>query len=64
MHSVALMMVPKHKATTMTPKLFVVGTLLFSGGIYAMVLTGFKKLGIVTPFGGATLFCAWLSLAL
>ena len=42
--------------------LFVLGTLLFSGSLYALALSGIKPLGIVTPFGGLCLLGGWLLL--
>jgi uncharacterized membrane protein YgdD (TMEM256/DUF423 family) len=42
--------------------LLVVGTLLFSGSLYALTLTGLRGLGIVTPFGGVALLLGWLCL--
>ncbi len=43
--------------------LFLVGILLFSGSLYALVLTGIRGIGIVTPFGGLALIAGWLLLA-
>lgn len=43
--------------------LFVVGTALFSGSLYAISLTGDRSLGIVTPLGGLALLAGWLCLA-
>ncbi len=43
---------------------FVIGIVLFSGSLYALSLTGIKKLGIVTPFGGLALLVGWLFLTL
>ena len=43
---------------------FVLGTVLFSGSLYGMALTGHRALGIVTPFGGVALLVGWLALAL
>ena len=43
--------------------LFVVGTALFSGSLYALSLSGVRWLGAVTPFGGLTLLAGWLCLA-
>lgn len=43
---------------------FLAGTLLFSGSLYALALTGLRKLGIVTPFGGAFFLAGWGLLAL
>ena len=35
------------------------GTVLFSGSLYAMTLTGMRALGAVTPFGGLCFLAAW-----
>jgi uncharacterized membrane protein YgdD (TMEM256/DUF423 family) len=43
--------------------LFVAGTLLFSGSLYVLSLTGVRWLGAVTPLGGAAWLAAWLCLA-
>jgi uncharacterized membrane protein YgdD (TMEM256/DUF423 family) len=43
--------------------LFVVGTVLFSGSLYLLALTGVLRLGAVTPFGGLCFLVGWLSLA-
>lgn len=43
---------------------FVVGTILFSGSLYALALTGIRWLGAVTPLGGAAFLTGWLCLAL
>jgi uncharacterized membrane protein YgdD (TMEM256/DUF423 family) len=42
---------------------FVLGTLLFSGSLYALALSGVRTLGAVTPFGGVLLLLGWLLLA-
>lgn len=39
--------------------LFVLGTVLFSGSLYVLAITGLRSLGIVTPFGGLALLCGW-----
>lgn len=44
--------------------LFVVGTLLFSGSLYALALTGIRTLGAITPLGGAAFLGGWACLAL
>lgn len=44
--------------------LFLVGTLLFSGSLYAMALTGVRVLGAVTPLGGVCFIAGWACLAL
>ena len=41
---------------------FVVGTVLFSGSLYALALTGLRALGAITPFGGVALLAGWACL--
>jgi uncharacterized membrane protein YgdD (TMEM256/DUF423 family) len=43
--------------------LFVAGTLLFSGSLYLLVLTGQRWLGAVTPLGGLAFLAGWVTLA-
>jgi uncharacterized membrane protein YgdD (TMEM256/DUF423 family) len=43
--------------------LFVAGTLLFSGSLYALALTGLRWLGPVTPLGGLAFLAGWACLA-
>jgi uncharacterized membrane protein YgdD (TMEM256/DUF423 family) len=43
--------------------LFVLGTVLFSGSLYALGLSGVRWLGAITPLGGAALLAGWLCLA-
>ncbi|KJH72316.1 DUF423 domain-containing protein [Aliterella atlantica] len=42
---------------------FIVGTILFSGSLYALSLTDIKVLGAITPLGGAAFILGWLCLA-
>jgi len=42
--------------------LFIIGTVLFSGSLYVLSLTGAREIGIVTPFGGMALLTGWLCL--
>lgn len=44
--------------------LFLAGTLVFSGSLYLLVLTGTRWLGAVTPIGGLCFLAGWLALAL
>ncbi len=44
--------------------LFVVGTVLFSGSLYALALTSVRWLGAITPLGGVAFLAGWLCLAL
>jgi uncharacterized membrane protein YgdD (TMEM256/DUF423 family) len=41
------------------PRLWVAGTLLFSGSLYALALGAPRWLGPVTPLGGAALIAGW-----
>ena len=43
---------------------FILGILLFSGSLYLLAITGVKKLGLITPFGGLAFLLGWLWLAL
>jgi len=42
---------------------FIVGTILFSGSLYAMSMTGFRALGAITPVGGLCFIAGWVCLA-
>jgi uncharacterized membrane protein YgdD (TMEM256/DUF423 family) len=41
--------------------LFVAGTVLFSGSLYALALSGMRWLGAVTPLGGVCFLLGWLA---
>ena len=43
--------------------LFLAGTVVFSGSLYALALTGERWLGAITPLGGLLLLGGWLALA-
>ncbi len=43
--------------------LFVLGTLLFSGSLYLLTLSGLRWLGAITPLGGLGFLGGWLALA-
>jgi uncharacterized membrane protein YgdD (TMEM256/DUF423 family) len=53
---------PDHVAETIAGVLFVAGTVLFSGSLYVLALTGDRRWGIVTPFGGLCFLAGWLAL--
>jgi uncharacterized membrane protein YgdD (TMEM256/DUF423 family) len=42
--------------------LAIAGILLFSGSLYLLAVTGYRPLGIVTPFGGTAFVLAWACL--
>ncbi len=43
--------------------LFVAGTVVFSGSLYLLALTGVRGFGAVTPVGGLAFLAGWLALA-
>jgi len=51
------------KSAIMIPALFLGGTVLFSGSLYAMAFGGPRVLGMVTPLGGLSFLAGWLLLA-
>jgi uncharacterized membrane protein YgdD (TMEM256/DUF423 family) len=42
---------------------FVAGTVLFSGSLYLLAVTGVRALGAITPLGGLAFILGWLALA-
>jgi uncharacterized membrane protein YgdD (TMEM256/DUF423 family) len=54
---------PGARAPRLAGGLFVVGVLLFSGSLYALVGTGVTAWGAVTPFGGLAFLAGWIALA-
>jgi uncharacterized membrane protein YgdD (TMEM256/DUF423 family) len=42
---------------------FIVGTVVFSGSLYALSLSGIKWLGAITPLGGVAFILGWGCLA-
>jgi uncharacterized membrane protein YgdD (TMEM256/DUF423 family) len=43
--------------------LFIAGTVVFSGSLYVLSLSGLRWLGAITPLGGVALLAGWLCLA-
>jgi len=50
-------------AATWSGWLFVGGTLVFSGSLYLLAITGARWLGAVTPLGGLAFLAGWGALA-
>ncbi len=48
---------------TLAGWLLVAGTLVFSGSLYLLALTGQRWLGALTPLGGAAFISGWLAFA-
>lgn len=42
--------------------LLVLGTLVFSGSLYVMALSGWRWLGMITPIGGMLMIAGWMLL--
>jgi uncharacterized membrane protein YgdD (TMEM256/DUF423 family) len=42
--------------------LFLAGTVLFSGSLYAMALGGPRAIGVATPVGGLAFMAGWIAL--
>ena len=49
--------------TTASGLLFIAGTVIFSGSLYLLAVTGARWLGMVTPLGGLAFLAGWLCLA-
>ena len=43
---------------------FTLGTIIFSGCLYALVLTGERRLGAIVPIGGGLLIAGWVCLTI
>ena len=41
---------------------FAIGTIIFSGSLYVLCLTGITKFGMITPIGGLFLIAGWIFL--
>ncbi len=59
-HAIALIALAAAPVRSGLPAaLLVVGTILFSGSLYAMALTDMRGLGAVTPIGGVLMIAGW-----
>ncbi len=54
----------KHGLLRLACHVMLGGTLLFSGSLYLLVLTGTRWLGFITPFGGVLFLTAWALVAI
>lgn len=55
----AMMMDGGHRLLRYAGACFILGIVLFSGSLYALVLTGVTGFGAVTPFGGVSFLAGW-----
>ena len=53
----------KGKLAIATQWLFLIGSILFPGALYALALNGPRWLGAVAPLGGIAFIAGWLTLA-
>ena len=51
------------KGVSYAALLFTIGIIFFSGSLYALVFTGIKWFGPITPLGGLCFIIGWLTLA-
>jgi len=68
-HALALvavaLVIDRHPARALgaAAALFAAGTVLFSGSLYALALSGIRAFGAVTPLGGLCFIAGWITLA-
>ena len=62
-HGVALLALALLPGARPAAMLMALGTIIFSGSLYAMALGGPRWLGAVTPLGGLLMIAGWLALA-
>ncbi|KQL44710.1 hypothetical protein AN963_25415 [Brevibacillus choshinensis] len=70
-HALALIVVaflikwyPDSSGLTWAGWCFAIGTLIFSGSLYALAASGVKVLGAITPIGGLLFLVGWALLAI
>jgi uncharacterized membrane protein YgdD (TMEM256/DUF423 family) len=65
LHALVLLVVAQGRFKAGYPAVlcFSLGILVFSGSLYVLALTGYKKLGAITPIGGVLFLLGWLCLA-
>lgn len=66
-HALALCaagLLPKSRASCIAGWAFSAGSIVFSGSLYALALSGLKGLGAITPFGGVAFLVGWLAMAI
>jgi len=49
-------------AAVLAGSFFLLGTVLFSGSLYALALSGVRALGVLTPLGGLAFLAGWVAL--
>ncbi len=59
-----LMLSFKHNYYNYAGYSFMIGTIIFSGSLYILCLSGITKFGAITPIGGVFMIVGWLFLLL
>ena len=52
-----------HPAINVAGWAFLTGSVIFSGSLYLLAVTGLRWLGGITPFGGVAMLVGWAALA-
>lgn len=52
------------KRVVIGARLILAGTIIFSGSLYALVFSGWSKLGMITPIGGVAMIAGWCIVAI
>jgi uncharacterized membrane protein YgdD (TMEM256/DUF423 family) len=64
LHAIVLLaLTASPQPPTLGTWLILVGTIIFSGSLYTLVLTDTRWLGAITPIGGVCLILGWLTIA-
>ena len=63
-HALALLALGAARGPDKAGWCFVAGVAVFSGSLYLLALTGEKRLGMITPIGGALFLAGWALFAL
>ncbi len=53
----------RHISSSLLSYLLILGIILFSGSLYALSISGWTILGMITPFGGMSFIVAWTLLS-
>lgn len=61
--SIIYQMSNESKKVKLGAQLICAGTVIFSGSLYVMALTGLTILGAITPIGGVLLIAGWILVA-
>lgn len=61
--ALVMMQAPKVVAFRWAAVLFIAGTVIFSGSLYLLAISGIRWLGAITPIGGLLLMAGWAALS-